>query len=150
MANTPTLQLVCPDCGTINRVPASRLRDRPLCGKCRSALIGGRPIEATDHSFRRLIDKSSLPAVVDFWATWCGPCQQFAPVFSQVAAEMATEAIFIKLDTEANQNTAASFQIRSIPTLMLFHGGREVARLSGALPKLQFQQWLQQQLATLN
>lgn len=86
--------------------------------------------------------------VVDFWAPWCGPCLQFAPTFSQVAAEMATRVRFVKLDTEANQQAAGQFQIRSIPTLMLFHQGKEIARLSGALPKGQFVQWLNAQLPT--
>ncbi|WP_226702974.1 thioredoxin TrxC [Microbulbifer elongatus] len=120
--------------------------DRPLCGKCRAPLITGHPINASDANFRRFIDKSDLPVVVDFWATWCGPCQQFAPVYSQVADEMATQAVFLKLDTEANQQTAATFQIRSIPTLMVFHHGAEITRLSGALPRPQLLQWLGQHL----
>ena len=146
MANTDPIQILCPSCSALNRVPHQRLGDRPLCGKCRAALIAGQPINGSDSNFRRIIEKSDLPVVVDFWASWCGPCQQFAPVFSQVSTEMATQAVFVKLDTEANQQTAANFQIRSIPTLMLFHRGKEVARMSGALPKPQFVQWLQQHL----
>ncbi|WP_226661151.1 thioredoxin TrxC [Microbulbifer aggregans] len=149
MSDAQLTQIVCPSCTTPNRVPRQRLGDRPLCGKCRAPLVGRHPISATDANFRRFIDKSDLPVVVDFWATWCGPCQQFAPVFSQVAAEMATQTVFVKLDTEANQQTAAAFQIRSIPTLMVFHRGREIARLSGALPKAQFVQWVNQQLASI-
>jgi len=146
---TAQVQIPCPSCGALNRVPGQRLGDGPKCGKCRAPLISGQPIIGTDQNFRRFVDKRDLPVVVDFWATWCGPCQQFAPVFTQVATEMATRALFLKLDTEANQQTAASFKIRSIPTLMLFHHGREVARLSGALPKPQFVQWLNQQLPSL-
>lgn len=149
MTDTAPLQIVCPACNAINRVPGQRLADRPVCGKCRSPLLSGQPVSATDQNFSRFIEKSDLPVVVDFWATWCGPCQQFAPVFSQVAGEMATSAVFVKVDTQANQQAAASYQIRSIPTLMIFHRGRELARLSGALPKPQFQQWLHQQLASL-
>ena len=150
MSTSEALQIVCPAGTAINRVPAAKLGNKPLCGKCRKALISGQPVVTSDQTFSRFADKSDLPVVVDFWATWCGPCQQFAPVFSDVAAEMSTRASFIKLDTEANPVTAARFQIRSIPTLMIIHKGREVARLSGALPKSQFQQWLNQNLAAVN
>lgn len=146
MSNSDPIQVLCPSCAAVNRVPGNRLGDRPKCGKCRESLITGQPLNGTDRNFQRIIEKSDLPVVVDFWATWCGPCQQFAPVFSQAASEMATRALFVKLDTEANQQTAGRFQIRSIPTLMIFHRGRELTRLSGALPKTQFMQWLNQQL----
>ena len=140
-------QIVCPNCSTINRVPSSKLNAHPLCGKCRQGLLSEHPIIANDQNFSRFIEKNDLPVVVDFWASWCGPCQQFAPVFSQVSHEMATQACFIKLDTENNQMIASRYQIRSIPTLMIFHHGKEIARLSGALPKTQFKQWLQQYLS---
>lgn len=140
-------QIVCPNCSAINRVPSSKLNAHPLCGKCRQGLLSVHPIIANDQNFSRFIEKNDLPVVVDFWASWCGPCQQFAPVFSQVSHEMATQACFIKLDTENNQMIASRYQIRSIPTLMIFHHGKEIARLSGALPKTQFKQWLQQYLS---
>ncbi|MCG8315492.1 MAG: thioredoxin TrxC [Pseudomonadales bacterium] len=149
MNMTSSLQLVCPGCGAINRVPSQKMTQAPLCGKCRVKLLPGHPIVTTDQNFNRYAGKTDLPVVVDFWAPWCGPCQQFAPVYSAVAAEMSNTVAFLKLDTEANPNVAAHYQIRSIPTLMLLHKGREVTRLSGALPKSQFQQWLNQQLLSL-
>ncbi len=146
MTSPEALQLVCPSCTAINRVPMRKLGHRPVCGKCREALVTTEPIVATDATFSRFVDKSDRPMVVDFWAPWCGPCQQFAPVFSQAAADMAISAGFLKLDTEDNPQTAARYQIRSIPTLMVFQRGRELARLSGALPPAQFRQWLEQHL----
>ena len=148
MNDTPKIQLVCPSCAALNRLPIDKVDSKGHCGKCKNPLIADGPVNVSDATFSRFADKNDLPVVVDFWATWCGPCQQFAPVYAQVAKEMAGKATFVKLDTEANQQTAGQYAIRSIPTLMIVHHGKEVARLAGALPKQQFEQWLQQNLPT--
>lgn len=140
------IEITCPACGAINRVPEDRLQSRPVCGKCKSALLDGQTLAASDTTFQRLVDRNGLPLVLDFWASWCGPCQQFAPVFQTTAKAFATQARFVKVDTELCPQTAARFQIRSIPTLMVVKNGQEIARLSGALPNAQFTQWLNQQL----
>ncbi|MCC2614636.1 thioredoxin TrxC [Aestuariibacter halophilus] len=140
------MNIVCPQCLATNRVPEQRLNDAPVCGKCKQALLPAAPISASDDSFARHIERSDLPVVVDFWASWCGPCVQFAPTYEATARAMHTRARFLKVDTEACQQTAARFGIRSIPTLMVFKQGREVDRVAGALPGAQFQQWLSQHL----
>ena len=138
------MELVCPDCGVVNRVPEARLSDQPKCGKCGSALLPGRPIDLTSHTFEKFVSRSGLPVVVDFWAPWCGPCKMFAPVFSQVAAELNTRYRFVKVNTEAEQMLAAQYGIRSIPTLAIFSGGKETTRLSGALDAASLKRWLMQ------
>ncbi|MDG6778847.1 thioredoxin TrxC [Thiomicrorhabdus sp. zzn3] len=135
---------MCPHCGGLNRVPEEKLNSQPTCGKCKQALFTGKPIEMNSAQFTRALQKSDQTLVVDFWAPWCGPCQSFAPTFSQAAAQFEPKARFIKINTETEQQIAAQFGIRSIPTLAVFRNGQEVERLSGALPPQEFSRWLQQ------
>lgn len=139
----------CPHCAGLNRLPAGRLSQHPVCGSCKQPLFAGQPVEITQENFANHSQKSDLPLVLDFWAGWCGPCKSFAPTFAQAAADLEPGFRFGKIDTEAQQQLAAQFQIRSIPTLMLIQKGKIIAQLSGALPKAQFYQWLQQQSSQL-
>lgn len=142
--------IACPHCAGLNRVPAEKLAAAPVCGKCKQPLFSGQPVDITSANFANLVQKSELPIVLDFWASWCGPCLNFAPVFNQAARELEPSFRFGKINTEQQQQLAAQFQIRSIPTLMLFQQGTMIVQLAGALPKSQFYQWLQQNAAKLN
>jgi thioredoxin 2 len=128
-----TLQVVCPHDGAINRIPASRLGDAPRCGRCRLALFSGAPLELNAAGFERQVGRDELPLLVDFWAPWCGPCRMMAPAFQQATALLEPRMRVAKVNTEDEPALAARFAIRSIPTMILFAGGREVARHSGAL-----------------
>jgi thioredoxin 2 len=140
---TQAIHLVCPHCNAINRIPEERLEHKPTCGKCKKLLFSGRPIELTDQNFARHVNKSDLPVVVDFWASWCGPCKMMAPHFEAVAAQLEPHVRLAKLNTEHAQQTAARFGIRSIPTLAVFKNGQEIARQAGAMDAHAMTGWIQ-------
>ncbi len=133
----------CSACKAINRVPTEKLDSQPVCGKCKEELLTGAVIELGQSNFARFIQKCDLPVIVDFWAPWCGPCKMMAPNFVQLASSMGTKAIFVKVNTEQEQNLAGQYNIRSIPTLAVFKSGKEITRQAGALDVNSLQSWVQ-------
>ena len=139
------LHVVCPHCTAVNRIPASKLKNSPICGQCKAALFTGEPLELTAATFDRHLARNDLPVVVDFWAPWCGPCQMMAPDFHQAAIDLEPGVRLVKVNTEAEQQLAARFNIRSIPTLAVFQQGREIARQSGTLDLGALKRWIRGQ-----
>lgn len=131
----------CPRCGALNRVSLARLGAGPICGKCKAPLFTGAPLAVDAAAFDRQVLKGSLPVLVDFWAQWCGPCKAMAPAFAQAAGILEPQVRLLKLDTEAVPQIAQRYRIQSIPTLILFKGGREAARQAGAMPPQAIVQW---------
>jgi len=144
MAN---LHIVCPQCRRTNRIPEDRIRDTPQCGACKSPLLDGRPLEADRDALSAHVERNDLPVVVDFWAPWCGPCQAMAPAFSEAARKHATRFRFVKVNTEAEPALASRYGIRGIPTLIVFRGGREIGRASGAMDARQLEAWVERTAA---
>jgi thioredoxin 2 len=137
--------VACPACGALNRVPTARLGAEPSCGKCKKPLIVAKPLDADSARFERQL-KGSLPVLVDFWAEWCGPCKAMAPAFAQAAQELAPQVRLLKVETDRVPDLARRYGIQSVPTMVLFADGREVARQSGAMPASAIVGWVKAQL----
>jgi thioredoxin 2 len=140
------LLIPCPHCSTTNRVPKAKLGQGGKCGKCKNLLFAGAPINLDGARFDAHAD-SDLPLLVDFWASWCGPCKAMAPHFEAAAKEFEPRLRLAKVNTDAEPELAARFQIQGIPTLVFLNKGREITRMSGALLGTQLRQWISQQLA---
>lgn len=136
------LHVVCPHCAAVNRLPAARLAEDPRCGKCKRELFTGQPLELDASAFETHVSRSDLPLVIDFWAPWCGPCRAMAPAFAQAARQLEPRYRLAKVNTEEERELAARFNIRSIPTLIVFEKGREVARQAGAMDAASLVRWI--------
>lgn len=142
-------KVVCPYCSAVNRIPGERLNDKPRCGKCKKDIFASKPVDLTTATFQSQVVNSEIPVLVDFWAEWCGPCKMMAPAFEAAAGALEPNVRLAKLNTENEQQIAAQFDIRSIPTMILFKDGKEVARQSGAMMGGQIEQWVKAQLVSL-
>lgn len=149
-ASADTLLVPCPACGALNRVPRAKLEQgrTPRCGRCKTPMPASTtPVTVTDATFATEVERSPLPVVVDLWAAWCAPCRMIAPMLDELAASMAGRLRFAKLNIDENPATAARFDVRSIPTLLVFKGGREIDRIVGVHPKAELARRLERVVA---
>jgi thioredoxin 2 len=144
---TDSLHVVCPQCDGINRIPQIKLGAGGKCGSCHQPLFAGEPLELNQARFRRHLAKSDIPLLVDFWASWCGPCKMMAPVFAEAAGQLEPNIRLVKINSEQEQSLSGELGIRSIPTLILFKKGAETARMSGALDLPNLLAWVRQHIA---
>jgi thioredoxin 2 len=136
------VHVVCPHCDAVNRVPRVRLREAPKCGKCHRPLFEGRPLALDDPvRFSNHVDQSDIPTLIDFWATWCGPCRAMAPIFEQAARELEPDVRLAKVETDGSPDLARRFNVHSIPTLLLVRRGRELGRIAGVMSLQQLIAW---------
>jgi thioredoxin 2 len=141
-----TMHVVCTECASVNRIAAGKPAREGRCGKCGAGLFTGHPADITGDGLEKQIARSDIPVVVDVWAAWCGPCRMMAPEYEAAANRLEPEFRFLKLDSEAEPAKAGRLGIRGIPTMLLFHHGKEVARISGAMQSSQISAWLRQQM----
>jgi thioredoxin 2 len=141
------MELVCPGCAAVNRVPDERLGEQPVCGRCGAELLAPVPRELDEAGFERIVERHGMPVVVDFWAPWCGPCRAMAPQFEAAARQMGGRATFAKVNTDVEPDVAQRLGIRGIPTLAVFADGREIGRVSGAMPAADLVRWVESTVA---
>lgn len=140
------INVVCPHCLKVNKIPKKDSYLKANCGSCKNSLLDSTPIELDESNFDHVIVNSEIPVIVDFWAPWCGPCKMMAPIFNEVAQKYPLKALFVKVNTEQHQNLGAKYQIRSIPTLIVYKNSIEVKRVSGALDPLKLSSLVNEQL----
>ncbi len=141
-----SFHIVCPHCSAVNRIASTRLGENPKCGKCHQALFSAHPVELTSSNFQQHVSRNDIPVLVDFWAPWCGPCKMMAPAYEQAAVKLEPNVRLAKVNTENEQVIGDKYGIRSIPTLILFQKGREIARQAGAMSAAEIIVWVQNQL----